>query len=171
MELSKGLINNLVSIGINPNALSEKEKRFLSQIHDFFIGYKKQSEELSNILAKNKFNRTTIAASVECSRQTLYKNPTISAYIDWCEKQADDIYEKVVPVNVVPKEKYDTLKDENQKLLINIIDVANKDAEIERLAKENQELRNRIDKLMLRLEQSQKQSSATVIHFKKNSTH
>lgn len=159
MELSLELLNNLIQLGINPTSLSENEKKFLSQIHIAFEEFKIKNASILRDLSRNRLSIISVSEQVGCSRQILYRNPTLLIYLNWCIKEADFIYSKSDSANLVSKEKYNRLKNENSNLLTNIVDHALKDVEIVRLVNENKELRKRVQNLISKYEVTNKELS------------
>lgn len=152
MELDNNIKNELIQLSITPESLSDNEKKIISQIHDVFVKFKNTQEQLQNSLSKNKFNKSIVASKVDCSRQTLYKNPTVVSYLEYLLSKAEKI--AITPASEkVSKEKYSQLKKENEQILFNVIDSALKDAELERLNKELKEKNQRIATLVERIEQ------------------
>jgi hypothetical protein len=155
VELSRNLLDNLLQLGINPISLSENEKNFLTQINTIFEEFVDLNTKLSNEISENKFNKTQVLNQVGFVRRTLYRNPTLIMYIEWCEKQAIKITNNKNTSQLISREKYDRLKEENSNLLLNIVDDALRDDEIDRLAKENDELKKRIENLTSRFEEKE----------------
>lgn len=152
MDLDNNIKNELIQLAINPEALSDNEKKLIAQIHDVFTTFKSTQEQLLARLSKNKFNKSIVASKVDCSRQTLYKNPTVVTYLEFILTKAEKIATTSTS-EVVSKEKYNQLKKENEQLLFNVVDSALKDAELERMTKELKEKDQRISILVERIEQ------------------
>jgi len=151
MELKQKLKNKLIQLDINPDSLSDNEIKILTQIDDAYEEFENTNKDLTSKLAKNKFTKSSVSEKVDCSRQTLYKNPTLVAFLDHCLEKADKI-SSLLPQDVVSKDKYAQLKKENELILFNVVDNATKDSEIERLSKELKEKNERIDNLVARVE-------------------
>lgn len=155
MELGRNLLDNLVQLGINPNSLSENEKNYLIQINTIFEQFVDLNMKLSNEISNNKFNKTQVLNQVDFARRTLYRNPTLIMYIEWCEKQALKITSNKNTSQLISRDKYELLKEENSNLLINIVEDSLREDEIERLVKENSELKKRIENLTTRFEEKE----------------
>lgn len=153
MELNEHLVSSLTLLGISIDSLSDNEKKYLCEIYSVFVEHQRINEKLVSEFRKNKFNKSSLAERVDFSRQTLYMNPTLLAYVEWCESQAEKSRGILDSTSFVPREKYNKLKTENTCLLVNIVKDAIRDSEIERLAKENNELKRRVENLLARFEE------------------
>lgn len=146
MEINLEIKNTLKKLGINDDSLSEKEKKYLTEIFDCYCNFVKEYNSAINIIDKLKFNKSIVADKVSCSRQALYNNPTLMIYLEYLIKETNKLLTSRNNKNFVSREKYDLLKEENSALLINIVKDKNKDIEIDRLTKElKEERRNRKD--------------------------
>ena len=152
MDISNELMRKLNKLGINPESLSDNEIRYLTQINNVYEEFKKKNDELVDQINRNKFNKMVVSKRVDCSRQTLYKNPTLTLFLNYCLSESEKV-SNVMPNDCVSREKYQLLKEENANLLINIVKDAQKDAEIERLTKELNEKERRIQNLLHQMEQ------------------
>lgn len=151
------LKKNLSKLGLEENQLSSRELNILIKIQEYYNAYEEKNNSLKQELQNNKFNRKRIKDIGICSRQTLYTNKVINDYMLLLESQAEDISD-VNETKYISRQKYNELKSENTKLISNAVDSAIKDAEIERLTRENKQLKDRISNLIKRLEQEQNKS-------------
>lgn len=157
--MEQSLIKRLAELNIQVDSLSKREIDALTQINNLFDEFERTDSELKTKLAQNKFTKTLISKKINYSRQTLYKNPTILRFVDYCVEKAEKI-SNLLPQNAVSKEKYQQLKEENELILFNVVDNALKDNEIERLSLENKEKDNRIIELTLKIETLNKEISS-----------
>ena len=157
------LIKELNQIGINVKSLSKNEEKYLSQIYQAFQEFLTLNNELHDQLKKNKFNKSVITNKIDCSRQTLYNNPSLVTYLNYCIDRAENISLKI-PSHCVSKERNNQLKNENEQILLNIVEDNLKDDEIERLSREVKEKDARISNLVIRIEELNKE----IISLKKN---
>lgn len=158
MELDQTIQNELIQLNINPQSLSENEKKYIKQIFEAYMEFEATQKGLVERIAQNKLNKSVISNKVDCSRQALYKNPTLMIYINHCIEKANKLAAPLA-TDVVSKEKFNQLKKENEQILLNVVDNALKDAEILRLVKEVKEKNNRIDNLLARIEDLNKEVS------------
>lgn len=142
--MDKELINKLNLLEINPDSLSNKEKKVITEINDIFEKHVRISQELKDAAKENKFNKSTVASKVSCTRQTLYNNPTLLKFLDYCLKEDAKNTTNNSVAGYVSKDKYDALKEENNNLLSNIVDDALKDEEIDSLIKATEDKDKRI---------------------------
>ena len=157
--MEQSLIKRLADLNIQVDSLSKREIDALTQINNLFDEFERTDSELKTRLAQNKFTKTLISKKINYSRQTLYKNPTILRFVEYCVEKAEKI-SNYLPQNAVDKEKYQQLKEENELILLNVVDNALKDNEIERLSLENKEKDNRINELTLKIETLNKEISS-----------
>ena len=157
------LIKELNQIGINAQSLSKNEEKYLSQIYLAFKEFMELNNQLNEQIKNNKFNKSIIINKIDCSRQTLYNNPTLMAYLNYCINRANNILNKISN-DCVSKEKYNQLKYENEQILLNIVEDNLKDDEIERLSREVKEKDARISNLVLIIEELNKE----ITSLKKN---
>lgn len=145
------LKKNLNKLGLDETQLSRRELETLTKIQEYYTAYETKNESLKKELQNNKFNRNVIKDAGICSRQTLYTNEIINNFMQLLELQADNVCD-ANKAKYISRDKYNELKEENALLISNAVDVAIKDAEIERLTRENKQLHNRINTLVKRIE-------------------
>lgn len=148
---------NLSKIGIDVTSLSKRELETLSKIQTFYDEYVEKNNSIRTEIQNNSFTRSSIKDAGICSRQTLYKNEVINQFVEYLIENAEQI-QLANSAKYVSKLKYDELKNENQKLILNAINVAEKNVEIEKLIKENKQLKERIDNLLCTLEEEKNEN-------------
>lgn len=146
------LKKNLAKIGFDETQLSRRELDTITKIQEFYDDFESKNETLKKELQNNKFNRKAIKDSGICSRQTLYTNEIVNKFVSLLEEKSENISD-VNETKYIPRSKYNELKAENAKLISNVVDVAIKDAEIDRLTRENKQLHDRVNNLVKRLEE------------------
>lgn len=167
MELPKQLKEILSKLKITPESLSEREKRTLNSIYNEFNKFTNEYTKIHEELSKLKFNAVVVSKAIGLTRQTLHDNLTYATFFDWCLKKTDVLTNRVEDRELVNRNKYNLLKEENNNLLANIVKGANKDAEIIRLSKELTEKEARIEKLLKQVnEQSKEISKLKILSYK-----
>lgn len=146
------LKKNLTKIGLDETQLSRRELNTITKIQELYDNFESKNETLKKQLQNNKFNRKVIKDSGICSRQTLYTNEIVNKFVSLLEEKSEGISD-VDEAKYISRIKYNELKAENVKLISNAVDVAIKDAEIDRLTRENKQLHDRVDNLVKRLEE------------------
>ena len=89
MDNNEELCKELESLQINIVSLSENERTYLGEIRAAFVRFSEKVKGLIRDLETTKFNYTTVTNEVSCTRQTIYTNPVLKAYTDYCIKKAD----------------------------------------------------------------------------------
>lgn len=146
------LKKNLTKIGLDETQLSRRELNTITKIQELYDNFESKNETLKKQLQNNKFNRKVIKDSGICSRQTLYTNEIVNKFVSLLEEKSEGISD-VDEAKYISRIKYNELKAENVKLISNAVDAAIKDAEIDRLTRENKQLHDRVDNLVKRLEE------------------
>lgn len=146
------LKKNLAKLGLDETQLSRRELETVTKIQELYDAFETKNENLKKELQNNKFNRNIIKDAGICSRQTLYSNEIVNSFTQLLEAQTENISD-VDETKYVPRSKYNKLKAENALLVSNAVDIAIKDAEVDRLTRENKQLHDRIDNLVKRLEE------------------
>lgn len=140
------LKKNLAKLELDENQLTRRELEIITKIQELYDSYVEKNRNLKKELRDNKFNKNIVSNQNICSRQTLYGNEIISKYMQLLETQAMNVTD-MNETRFVSREKYDKVKAENTLLLVQAVDVALKDGEIERLTHENSRLRQDLETL------------------------
>lgn len=140
------LKKNLAKLELDENQLTRRELEIIAKIQELYDSYVEKNRNLKKELRDNKFNKNIVSNQNICSRQTLYGNEIISKYMQLLETQAMNVTD-MNETRFVSREKYDKVKAENTLLLVQAVDVALKDGEIERLTHENSRLRRDLETL------------------------
>lgn len=140
------LKKNLAKLELDENQLTRRELEIITKIQELYDSYVEKNRNLKKELRDNKFNKNIVSNQNICSRQTLYGNEIISKYMQLLETQAMNVTD-MNETRFVSREKYDKVKAENTLLLVQAVDVALKDGEIERLTHENSRLRRDLETL------------------------
>lgn len=140
------LKKNLAKLELDENQLTRRELEIITKIQELYDSYVEKNRNLKKELRDNKFNKNIVSNQNICSRQTLYGNEIISKYMQLLETQAMNVTD-MNETRFVSREKYDKVKTENTLLLVQAVDVALKDGEIERLTHENSRLRQDLETL------------------------
>lgn len=140
------LKKNLAKLELDENQLTRRELEIITKIQELYDSYVEKNRNLKKELLDNKFNKNIVSNQNICSRQTLYGNEIISKYMQLLETQAMNVTD-MNETRFVSREKYDKVKAENTLLLVQAVDVALKDGEIERLTHENSRLRRDLETL------------------------
>ena len=107
MDLSHDIQKQLESLGINTASLSKNEIKYLTEIYDQYKYYCEEIKKVQRRLSELSFNKSSVSKSISCSRQTLYKNPTLMTYIDYLIGASKPLKNEMQSRSVVPKEKCD----------------------------------------------------------------
>ena len=170
-----------LDLDINYNSLNTKTKQHLINIEHSISN--RESKYLENKLQGNKITLTSISEDAGIkSRQTIYNNPELKAYIDARMRQAnelnpyhliDDLRAKIVDI----QEMYDKMveRDIDTEILRYEVsklknDILNRNEEILRMQDQTDELKSRIKELKKKPSDSNSKdtaSNANVLKFNK----
>jgi len=172
-----------LDLDINYNSLNTKTKKHLINIEHSISNRESKYLELKNKLQGNKITLTSISEDAGIkSRQTIYNNPELKAYVDARMRQAnelnpyhliDDLRAKIADI----QEMYDKMveRDIDTEILRYEVsklknDILNRDEEILRMQDQTDELKSRIKELKKTTSNSNSKattSNANVVTFSK----
>ena len=172
-----------LDLDINYNSLNTKTKKHLINIEHSISNRETKYLELKNKLQGNKITLTSISEDAGIkSRQTIYNNPELKAYVDARMRQAnelnpyhlvDDLRAKIADI----QEMYDKMveRDIDTEILRYEVsklknDILNRDEEILRMQDQADELKSRIKELKKTTSNSNSKattSNANVVTFSK----
>lgn len=148
-------LNELLhKLDINPQALSKKQYEVIEEIYKELTDYISAKEDLWKKMQEIKFNTVKVSEKTSVSRQTILSNPNLSKVMEACIDLSEEIDQKLLPYNLVDKERYSKLIEENKAIQAHIIDqqllkdetkqligiVSDKNVQIEELNKRNNKL-------------------------------
>lgn len=142
LKLSDSFIDDkikekLVFLNIEYNSLPERIIKYLRQIEKIITEKSILKESAMNSLKENQINLTSISEIMKISRTTLYNNEILKEYI----KYSIDKFNEGDPYYIIEK-----LKDSKSELENQVLDMVDRDIEIELIMQNIISLKNELAK-------------------------